>query len=132
MENGCSRETCFMTSTYEDPESGELAAPDAYLFLTSFGNVSNLQKANVRVAAVSDVYVSEQSQWTVDVTLATDFPAAFVWLDTVSHRMGRFSDNGFLLAKSSLTVSFWSKSEIADVVAFENDLTVTHLASIVR
>ena len=86
----------------------------------------------MRVVTVSEVYATEMSPWTVDVTVSTDFPAAFVWLDTVSGRMGRFSDNGFLLTQPSFAVSFWSKSEIADVNAFKDDLTVTHLASIVR
>lgn len=132
LQNGCTRDTCFLTATYEDPDSGKPAAPDAYLFLSNFGNVTSLQRANVRVQSVSGVYASERSPWTVDVTLSTDYPAAFVWLDTASDRAGRFSDNGFLLAKPSCTVSFWSKSEIADANAFKDDLTVTHLASIVR
>lgn len=48
-ENGCTRQTCFVTATYEDVETGEPAAPDSYLFLASFPNVTNLAKANVQV-----------------------------------------------------------------------------------
>ena len=77
------------------------------------------------------MYASEESPWTVDVTLSTDKPAAFVWLDTKVDRPGRFSDNGFLMASASKTVSFWSQESIttSEIAA---DLTVAHLAQIVR
>ena len=49
-ETGCTRETCFVTSAFLDATTGqENIAPPNYLFLTSFPNVGNLQKAIVQV-----------------------------------------------------------------------------------
>lgn len=80
---------------------------------------------------MGQVYASEESQWTVDVTLTTDKPAAFVWLDTKMDRPGRFSDNGFLMASATKTVSFFSEVSVTsgDIAG---DLTVLHLAQIIR
>ena len=119
-----------MTVSYEDVQ-GKMAAPDGYLFLNSFPNVTNLAKAKVQVQSVSkDVYASDESLWTIDVTLSTDKPAAFVWIDTTSDRAGRFSDNAFLMSTTTKTISFYSETAItgADLAA---DLRVYHLADII-
>lgn len=85
----------------------------------------------IQAANFGPVYASEHSQWTIDVTVSTDKPAAFVWLDTKTDRPGRFSDNGFLLSTSTKTVSFWSEVAItSDELA--GDLTIQDLAQIIR
>ena len=93
--------------------------------------MTNIAKAKVKVQSVSnDVYSSDESQWTVDVTLQTDKPAAFVWIDTTSDRAGRFSDNAFLMSTATKTISFYSETAItgAELAA---DLRVYHLADII-
>lgn len=121
-----------MTVDYEDAQ-GKMAAPNGYLLFNSFPNVTNLAKANVQVLSVSSVYFSDESQWTVDVTLSADRPAAFVWVDTKSDRPGRFSDNAFLMSVSTKTISFYSKVAISNVNVPElaADLRVLHLADII-
>lgn len=47
-QTSCSRETCFVTSSFIDTD-GHTAAPNNYIFLTSFPYVVNLQMANVKV-----------------------------------------------------------------------------------
>lgn len=84
------------------------------------------------MVSVSEVYESSESTWTIDVTLSTDKPAAFVWLDFTVDRRGRFSDNGFLLATPTKTVSFWCAEETSDSELFRQQLTVLHLAQIIR
>lgn len=151
-DNGCSRQTCFLTATYEDPETGRQLAPDSYLYPSNFTAITNLVKANVqvwlhlslhylflislrlrrlKVTSVGEVYESESS-WVIDVQLSTDYPAAFVWLDTITDRKGRFSDNGFLMPTATKTVSFLSPEPITDSTAFLEDLKVAHLAEIIR
>ena len=49
--NGCTRETCFITSSLIDPNGLEIAAN--YYLLTSFPNVGNLKKADVQVNTFS-------------------------------------------------------------------------------
>ena len=70
---------------------------------------------------------------TVDVTLSADRPAAFVWVDTKSDRLGRFSDNAFLMSVSTENISFYSKVAISNVNVPElaADLRVLHLADII-
>lgn len=68
----------------------------------------------------------------MDITIVTDAIAAFVWLDTVSDKKGRFSKNGFLLTERHLTVQFYSESELESPEDFHADLTVRHLAQIIR
>merc|ERR1712071_19771 len=123
---------CFITNSLIDSKSGLDLAPSNQLYLTSFPYVTNLQKANVQIAGVSSVYASSRSQWTVNVTLATDHMAAFVWLDTASGRRGTFSRNGFLLRQHFTTLSFYSQSQIDDIDYFQADLSVVHLAQIIR
>ncbi|KZS12421.1 Beta-mannosidase [Daphnia magna] len=130
-DNGCSRQTCFLTATYEDPETGRQLAPDSYLYPSNFTAITNLVKANVQVTSVGEVYESESS-WVIDVQLSTDYPAAFVWLDTITDRKGRFSDNGFLMPTATKTVSFLSPEPITDSTAFLENLKVAHLAEIIR
>jgi len=129
-ETGCTRETCFISNSLVDVQSGRDLAPSNELYLTSFPFVTNLQKANVQIAGVSSVYASQRSQWTVNVTLATDQIAAFVWMDTLSGRAGTFSTNGFLLRQHFKTLFFYSQSAIDDLDHFQADLTVVHLAQI--
>ncbi|EFX88257.1 hypothetical protein DAPPUDRAFT_311672 [Daphnia pulex] len=131
-DNGCSRQTCFLTATYQDPETGRHLAPDSYLYPSNFTAVTNLAKANVQVTSVGQVYESSQSSWTIDVELSTDKPAAFVWLDTTTDRKGRFSDNAFLMSTATKTVSFWSSDPITDSTEFSNELRIAHLAEIIR
>ena len=130
-------------------------APDSYLYPSNFTAVTNLAIANVqvyiiqvkffsiefisfikfvqkKVTNVGQVYESSQSLWTIDVELSTDMPAAFVWLDTITDRKGRFSDNAFLMSTPTKTVSFWSSDPITDSTEFFVDLQVTHLAQIIR
>jgi hypothetical protein len=126
----CSRETCFISCTFFD-QSGQPSAPDNELYLTSFPRVTNMKKATVQISAVSDIYISDKSPWTVDVTLSTDQIAPFVWIDTVSGRRGTFSENGFFLRQSVKSVAFYSKSEIQDVQAFKADLNIVHLSDII-
>ena len=50
------------------------------------------------------------------VTIATNTTALYVWLDTWSLE-GRFSDNGFLLAQPTKTVTFYAwQQTTADAV----------------
>lgn len=51
-DNGCSRQTCFLTATYEEPDTGRMLAPDGYLFPSNFTAVTNLAKANVTVVTI--------------------------------------------------------------------------------
>lgn len=81
--------------------------------------------------SVGQVYASEESQWSIDVTISTDKPAAFVWLDTNEDRPGRFSDNGFLMSTATRTITFWSELAIS-AQEFSNDLIIQHLAQIIR
>lgn len=48
-DNGCSRQTCFLTATYKETTSEKLIAPDSYLFPSNFNGVTNLAKASVQV-----------------------------------------------------------------------------------
>ena len=79
---------------------------------------------------MSEVFVSERSQWSVNVTLSSNAIAAFVWLDTLSDRKGTFSTNGFLLHDQSKTVAFYSEAPIVDLNQFRSDLDLIHLAQI--
>lgn len=47
-----------------------------------------------------------------DVTIATEKPAAFVWLD-VGEIRGRFSDNGFIFAQAERTVQFLALQDLS-------------------
>ena len=47
-QTGCTRETCFISSSLVNADGADIA-PDNYYLLTSFPNVDNLQKANVQV-----------------------------------------------------------------------------------
>ena len=47
-DTNCSRETCFVTTSFIDT-NGQAAAPDNYIYLTSFPNVRNMQLATVQV-----------------------------------------------------------------------------------
>lgn len=49
LENGCTRQTCFLTVTYEGLQDGQWIAPDGYLFLNNFNQVTNLAQADVKV-----------------------------------------------------------------------------------
>ncbi|XP_046449905.1 beta-mannosidase-like [Daphnia pulex] len=130
-ETGCTRETCFITSAFFDTTTGqESIAPPNYLFLTSFPNVGNLQMASVEVVDVSKVYVTQRSEWTVNITLATDNVAAFVWIDSGTY-CGTFSTNGFMFYDRFKTVKFYSKTEIVDIGNFKNNLNLIHLAQII-
>ena len=94
--------------------------------------ISFIKFVQKKVTNVGQVYESSQSLWTIDVELSTDMPAAFVWLDTITDRKGRFSDNAFLMSTPTKTVSFWSSDPITDSTEFFVDLQVTHLAQIIR
>lgn len=48
-DNGCTRQTCFLTAVYKDASSEKLIAPDSYLFPSNFIGITNLAKANVQV-----------------------------------------------------------------------------------
>jgi hypothetical protein len=60
-----------------------------------------------------------------DVTIATEKPAAFVWLD-VGETKGRFSDNGFIFAQAKRTVQFLARQELS-VDELEKALTIQSL-----
>jgi len=47
-----------------------------------------------------------------DVTISTEKPAAFVWLD-VGEIKGRFSDNGFIFAQAERTVQFLALQDLS-------------------
>ena len=81
---------------------------------------------------VGDVYSTGTSKWTVDIQLAADAIAVFVWLDTSSNIKGRFSTNGFLMTERCLTVQFYSESELKNSENFHAELSVRHLAQIIR
>ena len=80
---------------------------------------------------MGQAYAIEESQWSIDITISTDKPAAFVWLDTNEDIPGRFSDNGFLMSTASRTVTFWSEVDIT-TQELSNDLIIQHLAQIIR
>lgn len=50
-DNGCTRQTCFLTATYKEAETNRLVAPDSYLFPSNFTAITNLQKAIVQVSS---------------------------------------------------------------------------------
>ena len=56
-QTGCTRETCFITSSLVNADGVEIA-PDNYYLLTSFPNVINLQKANVQVSSTFSRLIS--------------------------------------------------------------------------
>lgn len=60
-----------------------------------------------------------------DVTISTQKPAAFVWLD-VGEIRGRFSDNGFIFAQAERTVQFLSLQNLA-TDELEKALTIRSL-----
>ena len=79
---------------------------------------------------MSKVYVTQRSEWTVNITLATDYVAAFVWIDSGSYS-GTFSTNGFLFYDRFKNVKFYSKTEIVDMENFKDNLKLIHLAQII-
>lgn len=130
-ETNCTRESCFITSSFSDPATGqENIAPPNYVFLTSFPNIANMQMANVQIVDVGTVYATEKSEWTVNVTLATDYVAAFVWIDA-GRIAGTFSTNGFLFCEHFKTIKFYSKTQIIDTEEFRNELSLIHLSQII-
>ena len=49
-ETDCTRETCFISSSFVDTNGSSVdAVPDNYIYLTSFPNVGNMQMANLQV-----------------------------------------------------------------------------------
>lgn len=76
------------------------------------------------------VYATEKSEWTVNVTLATDYVAAFVWIDA-GRIAGTFSTNGFLFCEHFKTIKFYSKTQIIDTEEFRNELSLIHLSQII-
>jgi beta-mannosidase len=60
-----------------------------------------------------------------DVTISTEKPAAFVWLD-VGEIKGRFSDNGFIFAQHERTVQFLALQELS-ADELEKALTIQSL-----
>lgn len=67
----------------------------------------------------------------MNITLATDSVAVFVWIDFTSDRPGTFSQNGFLFYEDFKIIKYYAKTDISDILQFKNELTLTHLAQII-
>ena len=90
-------------------------------FFTEYKNCT-LAKAKVRVSSVAPA-----DGGAFDVTVETDRPAFYVWLNAAGIR-GEFSDNSFtLLPGRPRTVRFVPKSRTVTLREFSLALTVTHL-----
>lgn len=72
--------------------------------------------------------VKENDHRSYVITLSTDFPAPFVWLEAYGIR-GRFCDNGFLMFEETKSVTFHAW-EATDLVSLKNSLTVKSLMDI--
>ena len=70
-----------------------------------------------------------QNELTVNIDLHSTAIALFVWLD-IPGFSGRFSDNGFLMIRPDVTVTFHSWTKIKSIEQFENSLTVHSLADV--
>lgn len=88
--NGCTRRTCLVVTRYVDADADvdePPLAPDAYLWLSDFPAVTNLVRADVRVA---DVQLVDQRTVQVSSAAVTGFRRRFCRQCFVSsaHRCG--------------------------------------------
>ena len=87
----------------------------------------SIAPANVKVSFGGSVPTQPKSP--CQITLTTDKPAFFVWLNVTGIR-GEFSDNSFtLLPDEPRTLTFTPKTDGVSPHDFHAALTVTHLAS---
>lgn len=79
-------------------ETGEILSSN-YLFLAPFTDVTTMVDPNIQVMDVEKMSAPPPDATSIEVpfkvTISSDGPAAFVWLETPLH--GRWSDNGFLI-----------------------------------
>uniref|UniRef100_A0A8C6SKE6 Beta-mannosidase n=1 Tax=Neogobius melanostomus TaxID=47308 RepID=A0A8C6SKE6_9GOBI len=105
---GCTRESCFLTFHLEDSR-GQQVGPTNYHFLSPLKDAQGILQPNItaKVWKHNEAFI---------VFLQSDAIAPFVWLD-VGTVLGRFSANGFLMATSNITVSFypWRPTNITEL-----------------
>ena len=88
--------------------------------------VCRLKKANVKVS--DPAAISRNGRPAFEITLETDCPAFFVWVDAKGIR-GEFSDNSLTLLPGRPVRLVFTPKEPADLKAFRDALEVRHLAS---
>lgn len=119
--SGCVRtKQCFLFFYLGDPVSG----PTNWMALSQFNIVENLQKATINITSVQAT--SKPDEFLIFLT--TDNIAPFVWLEAYGVK-GRFSDNGFLMKDSKVTLIFTAWQTV-DVNTLKSSLSVKSLMDV--
>ncbi|XP_045208111.2 beta-mannosidase-like isoform X1 [Mercenaria mercenaria] len=109
--SGCIRtKRCFLFFHFGDPSSG----PTNYIPLSEFNTVEGISNATIQISDVQAT--STQNEFTVMLT--ADAIAPFVWIEAYNVK-GRFSDNGFLMLRNTMTLTFyaWETIDLATLKA---------------
>ena len=69
------------------------------------------------------------NELTANIDVHSTAIASFVWLNAIGFS-GRFSDNGFLMVRPDISVTFHSWTKIENVEQFENSLRIHSLADV--
>ncbi|KFD62862.1 hypothetical protein M514_03652 [Trichuris suis] len=98
-------------------------ASNVHLF-SDLRNVSADKLGNIKSVLID----AGKQERHFQVSLLASQPVAFVWLD-VSNVTGYFSDNGFIMLQSKLTVTFFAKN-VNDLSIIKDKLTVLTLSDV--
>lgn len=99
---------CFITAQIQD--SDELLLGPETFYLLEKPKYALLLHAAVEVGDIIGPTQTQYSNWTFAVTVRTDVPALFVWLETT--HPGVFSDNGFIMTEAETAVQFYAGEEV--------------------
>lgn len=113
--NCSSRNHCFIYFTVKSHEKPDMKSNNM-LLLSEFLSAEGLIRPNIYVSVTGPI-ISEVSDFTFNISLATNAIAPFVWLE-VDNTPGRFSDNGFIIVHKVMNVLFYSSKNIlvADII----------------
>ncbi len=110
---------CLLVATAVDAATGATASLNYVAYAVPGALVAPPAVVTASVASAPN------ADGTVDVTLATDAPAAYVVLTTLAQ--GRFSDNAVLLLPPGGTLQFIPFGGAADIALLASSLHVDHL-----
>ncbi|XP_072403176.1 beta-mannosidase-like [Diabrotica undecimpunctata] len=122
-EKGCGdspKDNCFFSLVVKNGNGNYPVGPNNYVFPSPLKN-SHPERPNVKIESVK-VYKADENMF--EVTVSSDKPALFVWLDTEIR--GRFSENGFVQVDSSKSIYFYGEEETS-LSDFQQSLTISNL-----